>query len=42
MGTGEEQQVPPVATGDQWMWAEYFWRWEAHREIRNAERGGAE
>jgi hypothetical protein len=40
MGTGEEQQVPPLAAGDQWMRAD-FWRWEAHREIKNAERGGA-
>ena len=31
-----EQQVPRLAAGDKLTRAEYGWRWQAHREIKNA------
>lgn len=37
MGTAGEQQVPPLAAGDKLTRAEFLRRWEAHREIKNAE-----
>jgi hypothetical protein len=42
MGTAGEQQVPPLAAGDKLTRAEYLWRWEARREIKNAELIGGE
>jgi hypothetical protein len=36
MGTAGGQQVPPLAAGGKLTRAEYLWRREARREIKNA------